>query len=68
MSGGRGRGLCNWFNAIGLPDWMRFGSAGDASMQARPEAESSRTAEQTDLLRKRIEEMNRRLDALEKKE
>lgn len=68
MSGGRGRGMCNWFNAIGLPDWMRFGSAGDTPVQARPGADNSRPAEQADLLRKRLDELNRRLDAIEKKE
>lgn len=68
MSGGRGRGMCNWFNAIGLPDWMRFGSGGDTPVQARSGADNGRPAEQADLLRKKIDEMNRRLDALEKKE
>jgi len=58
--GGGGRGWRHWFNATGVPGWMRFG--GYAAPCQQPDPESEKQA-----LKSRAEAMQSELDAISKR-
>lgn len=64
--GGRGRGFRHWFLATGLPGWMRFGYNAPAPYQYSKDDEKSFLKQQVDYLSKTIENLNNRLEELEK--
>ena len=55
-TGGRGSGMCSWFNLMGFPRWMQWNTS------------SVPSAEGTEDMKKRLDEWSRRLDAMDKKE
>jgi len=52
----RGSGVCSWFNLMGFPRWMQWNTS------------SVPSAEGTEDMKKRLDELSRRLDSMDKKE
>jgi len=48
--------MCSWFNLMGFPRWMQWNTS------------SVPSAEGTEDMKKRLDELSRRLDAMDKKE
>lgn len=67
-AGGRGRGLglCNGVNNMGLPGGRQSGSENDSKAQASPGTANNRNSEQAEALQKQLNELSSRLDAIDK--
>jgi len=76
---GRGRGWRHWYWATGLPGWMRAGYASPAPMgwvspgapyppvtEVKPEQEMEMLRREADMLKTQLEEVQERIDVLEK--
>jgi hypothetical protein len=71
--GGGGRGWRHWFQATGLPGWMRFGYGGPLPYPyaappvgaPTPEAEKNFLTVQAEALQNQIDEIQKRLKELE---
>ncbi|MBN1893652.1 DUF5320 domain-containing protein [bacterium] len=71
--GGGGRGWRHWFNATGMPGWMRFGASPVGTTPFfKPDAETEKQAlksqaealqNELDFIRKRLEEIETGKDA-----
>jgi len=71
MGRGRGRGFRHWFNITGLPGWARFGSFNPYRsypipyQKPDPEVERQSLQNQAEYLEAELNEVKKRLDALE---
>ncbi|MCX6843601.1 MAG: DUF5320 domain-containing protein [candidate division WOR-3 bacterium] len=63
--GGGGRGRRHWFNATGVPGWMRFG--GYAAPYPAPDAETEKQAlkSQADAIRTELDAVDKRIAEIE---
>jgi len=59
---GAGHGWRRWFQATGLPGWMRFGTA--PAPAPAPDAERRVLQSQADALQVELDEIRKRLDEL----
>jgi len=67
--GGRGRGFRRWFFATGLPGWMRFGQVFSADApQYSTDDEVQYLKNQSEYLKKALEDVNIRLSEIGNKE
>ena len=74
---GRGRGYRNWYNATGLPGWVRYNTgfsawSGAANYPFTPDLEPEQEKEilksQSETLQKQLDEIKARMDDLSKEQ
>jgi len=66
QGGGGGRGFRRWFNATGLPGWLRFGGSANSASNVTKEEEIDLLKQQSEYFGKSLEEINARLERLQK--
>lgn len=66
LSSGTGRrGWRTWFNATGLPGWMRFGRNGVQPTQINTTSEREALRGRADMLQAELESIRKRLDKID---
>jgi hypothetical protein len=63
--GGGGYGWRRWFDATGLPGWMRFGGYAEPYQKPDPELEKQSLKNQAEALQSELDLIKKRLDKLE---
>ena len=63
--GGGGRGWRHWFNATGVPGWMRFGGYAAPYQQPDPESEKQALKSEADAIRSELGAIEKRLAEIE---
>jgi hypothetical protein len=63
--GGGGYGWRHWFDATGMPGWMRFGGYAAPYQKPDPELEKQSLKNQAEALRSELDLIKKRLDEFE---